>query len=94
VNGATTKSPLLEVRHGGADVGDHADELVPDRPERVRRLAAVVPEVRAADAAEDDADDASVGASMTGSGRSPTTMSRGPLKMAARMSLLVSVAVS
>ena len=41
----------------GADVLDDADELVADRPDRVGRLAPVVPEVRPADAAEHDAHD-------------------------------------
>ena len=47
----------LDGRHLGADVLDDADELVADRAGRERRVAAVVPEVRAADAGQDDADD-------------------------------------
>ena len=41
----------------GADVLDDADELVPDRAGCERGVAAVVPEVRPADAGEHDADD-------------------------------------
>ena len=48
---------LADVRDVGADVLDDADELVADRPGLERRVAAVVPEVRAADAGEHDADD-------------------------------------
>jgi hypothetical protein len=43
--------------HVGADVLDDADELVADRPRLERRVAAVEPEVRPADAGDDDADD-------------------------------------
>src|SRR5205085_2810778 len=48
---------LLDVVDIRADVLDHADELVSDRAGLERRVAAVVPEVGAADTAEDDADD-------------------------------------
>ena len=47
----------LDVRDVAADVLDHADELVADRAGLERRVAAVVPEVRPADAGEYDADD-------------------------------------
>ena len=56
-NGQMTQSPCLTFAHVGADVFDDADELVADRAGLERRVAAVVPEVRAADAGEDDADD-------------------------------------
>ena len=46
-----------EVGDVGADVLDDADELVADRAGLERRVAAVVPEVRAADAGEHDAHD-------------------------------------
>jgi hypothetical protein len=52
-NGAITKSG--DVPQVGADVLDDADELVADRAGLERRVAAVVPEVRAADAREHDA---------------------------------------
>ena len=55
-NGAMTKSPW-RCADLGADVLDHADELVADRARLERRLAAVVPEVRAADAGQHHADD-------------------------------------
>jgi hypothetical protein len=48
---------LRNVAHLRADVLDHADELVPDRPRRERRLTAVVPQVRPAHARQDDPDD-------------------------------------
>ena len=49
---------LVERADLGADVLDHADELVADRPVRlVGRLAPVEPQVRAADAGEHDAHD-------------------------------------
>ena len=76
---------LGEAVHVDADLLHDADELVPDRAELVRRLAAVVPEVGAADAAEHDAHDGVGRRADGGSGRSPTVMSRGPLKIAARM---------
>ena len=47
---------LLDMAHLGADVLDHAGELVSDRPRVERRVAPVVPEVRAADARQHDAD--------------------------------------
>ena len=56
-NGAITKSPLRDVPDVGADVLDDADELVADRARLERRVAAVVPEVRAADAREHHAHD-------------------------------------
>ena len=56
-NGAMTRSPLLDVGDLGADVLDDADELVADRAGLELGVAAVVPEVRAADAGEHDADD-------------------------------------
>ncbi len=56
-NGAMTKSPRFDVRDVAADVLDDADELVADRAGLERRVAAVVPEVRPADAGEHDADD-------------------------------------
>ena len=48
---------LGDARHVGADVLDDTHELVPDRPRLERRVAAVEPEVRPADARDDDADD-------------------------------------
>ena len=56
-NGAITKSPRLTFETSRADVLDDADELVADRARLERRVAAVVPEVRAADAGEHDAHD-------------------------------------
>ena len=56
-NGEMTRSPLRSVRHVGADVLDHADELVADRPGLERGVAAVVPEIRSADARQHDAHD-------------------------------------
>ena len=76
-NGAMTRSPLLDVAHLGADVLDDADELVADRAGLERRVAAVVPEVRAADAGEDDADDRVGRLAMAGSGRSPAVDASG-----------------
>ena len=55
-NGEMTKSPT-DSRDVGADLVDHADELVPDRAVRVVRDAAVEPQVRAADAGQDHAHD-------------------------------------
>src|SRR3954453_10266069 len=46
-----------EVLHVGADFFDDADVLVADAADLVRVDAAVVPQVRAAHAAADDADD-------------------------------------
>ena len=46
-----------DAAHLRPEILDDADELVPDRAEFVRRVAAVIPEVRAADAAHDDAHD-------------------------------------
>jgi len=48
---------LLDVLDAGPDVLDDAGELVADRPALERRVAAVVPEVRSADAGQDDAHD-------------------------------------
>ena len=70
-NGAMTRSPLRDVAHVGADVLDDADELVADRAGLERRVAAVVPEVRAADAGQHDADDRVGRLDDRGSGRSP-----------------------
>ena len=56
-NGAMTSSPFVDVRDLGADVLDDADELVADGAGGELGVAAVVPEVRAADAGQDDADD-------------------------------------
>ena len=56
-NGAMTKSPRRTFATSRADVLDDADELVADRAGLERRVAAVVPEVRAADAGQHDADD-------------------------------------
>ena len=86
-NGAITRSPWRR-SDLGADVLDDADELVADRARRERRVAAVVPEVRAADAGEDDADDGVGGLVMAGSGRSPASIRRGSWKMAARIASL------
>jgi hypothetical protein len=47
----------LHFRDVGADVLDDADELVADRARLERRVAAVVPQVRAADARERDTHD-------------------------------------
>ena len=74
-NGAMTKSPLATSRHVGADVLDDADELVADRARLERRVAAVVPEVGAADAREHHAHDRRRWARRwPRSGRSPTSM--------------------
>ena len=48
---------LCDVTHLGADVFDDPDEFMPDGAGVERRVAAVVPEVGAADAGEHDADD-------------------------------------
>jgi transposase len=56
VNG-TIRSPFGERAHVGGDVLDDADELVADRPRLEWRLAAVVPEIRSANAGEHDAHD-------------------------------------
>jgi hypothetical protein len=48
---------LSDAADVGADIRDHADELVAERARLGRRLAAVVPEVSAADARQHDADD-------------------------------------
>ena len=46
-----------DAAHLGADVLDNADELVPDRPDGMRRFTAVIPEVGAADAPQRHAND-------------------------------------
>ena len=48
---------LPDVAHFAARFLGDADELVTDRPRRVGRLAAVIPEIGAANAAQDHADD-------------------------------------
>src|SRR5512132_1559488 len=48
---------LAQVVHVGTRLLHHPDELVPDRADRVRRVAAVIPEVGPANASQDDADD-------------------------------------
>ena len=73
-NGRDDEVALRDVRDLGADVLDDADELVADRAGRERRVAAVVPEVRAADAGEHDADDRVGRLAEAGSGRSPASI--------------------
>ena len=59
---------LGNAAHVGSELLHHADELVADRAGLERRVAAVVPEVRAADAGEHDAHDGVSGLAEDGVG--------------------------
>ena len=70
----------LDVRDVGADVLHDADELVADWARLERRVAAVLPEVRAHTQASTTRTIASVGSTMAGSGRSPASTCSGSMK--------------